>query len=275
MIPKELCHYTKKDTALEKILCEGKIKLSQIGSTNDPKESIVNLSVAYFPSLADKNADSYYILLSNEFQKIQKEEWKVLCMTMHLPKKKHQNEIMSKFRHGWNRPTMWAHYAGNHSGVCIIFDGNRLLKNIRLSLRHHELFSGKVIYKNPSTQTGYYEGFQKIVKDQLGIDDLREEIRKYLKKMHREFFFSKFSTWKSESEYRLLAHSTNTNDEFIDIQGTIKSILVGSNFQKVYEPAIKEIAIKLNVSVGKMLWVNGVPTPQFGSIYRPKVKGSL
>lgn len=274
MIPKELCHYTKKDIAIEKILYEGKIKFNQIGHTNDPKESIINLSISYFPSLGEKNAVGYYFLLSNEFQKIQKEEWKVLCMTMHSSKKKNQDEITSKFQYGWNRPAMWAHYAENHSGVCIIFDGNKLFKNIKSDLSQHELFPKKVSYKKPFTQINYYDGFQKIIKEQPETGDLRDEIRKYLKEKRNEYFFSKFSTWKDESEYRFLVHSTSTNDEFVNVHGTIKSILVGSNFPDVYVPSIKEIAIKLDVSVGRMLWINGIPNPQFGSIHKTKIKGN-
>jgi len=270
MIPKELCHYTKKDIAIEKILYTGKIKFNQIGRTNDPKESLVHLSASYFPSLGNKNVDGYYILLTNEFQRIQKEEWKVLCTTMHSSQKKSQDKITSKFRYGWNRPAMWAHYTENHSGVCIIFDGNKLYKNIKSKLSQHKLFQKKVSYKKPSMQTKYYDDFQKIIKDQPEIDDLRAQIRKHLEEKRNEFFFSKFSTWKDESEYRFLAHSTCTDDEFVNIHGTIKSILVGSNFPNAYIPSIEKIATKLNVSAGKMLWVNGIPNPQFGSIYKSK-----
>lgn len=267
MIPKELCHYTNKDTALEKILYEGKIRLSQIGRTNDPKESIVNLSVTYFPSLGEKNADGYFILLHNEFQKTQKEEWKVLCTTMHLPKKKNQDEITAKFRYGWNRPTMWAHYADNHSGVCIVFNGKELHKNIQMSLENYELFCGKVKYEKPSEPFYDFPSFQNIIKQQLNKDDLQDEIRKHLKKYRHKYFLSKFSAWKNESEYRFLAHSTNRGDELVDIQGTIKLILVGLNFPKVYEPAMKEMGKRFNISIGKMDWKNGIPYPRFGSIY--------
>ncbi len=270
MIPKELCHYTKKDIAIEKILYEGKIKFNQIGRTNDPKESLVHLSVSYFPALGNKNADGYYILLTNEFQRIQKEEWKVLCMTMHSPEKKSQDEITSKFRYGWNRPAMWAHYAENHSGVCIIFDGNKLYKNIKSKLDQHKVFPKKVSYKRPFTQSKYFDDFQQIIKEQPGIDDLRTEIRKHLKEKRDEYFFSKFSTWKDESEYRFLTHNTSVDDEFIHIHGAIKSILVGSNFSDAYIPSIEKIAIELNISAGKMLWINGIPNPQFGSIHNPK-----
>lgn len=270
MIPKELCHYTKRDTALEKILYEGKIKFNQIGRTNDPKESLVHLSVSYFPSSGNKNADAYYILLTNEFQRIQKEEWKVLCMTMHSSAKKNQDEITAKFRYGWNKPAMWAHYAENNSGVCIIFNGDILYKNIKSNLGQHKLIPKKVSYKKPFTQTKYYDDFQRIIKEQPVIDDLRAQIRKHLEEKHEEYFFSKFSTWKDETEYRFLVHTIGNHDEFVNINGAIKSILVGSNFPKAYIPSIKDIAIRLNVSAGKMLWVNGIPNPQFGSIYNPK-----
>jgi len=38
-VPKEVCHYTKMRTALEKILSTGNIRLGEITSTNDPLES--------------------------------------------------------------------------------------------------------------------------------------------------------------------------------------------------------------------------------------------
>ncbi|MCC7119651.1 MAG: DUF2971 domain-containing protein [Anaerolineales bacterium] len=270
MIPTELCHYTKKDIALEKIFYEGKIKFNQLGRTNDPKESVVYPTVTYFPSLGDKNADEYYKLLVNEFQRIQKEEWKVLCMTMHSPKKKNQNKEASTFRYGWNRPVMWAHYAENNSGVCIIFDGNKLYTSIKSDLRQYKLISKKVCYEKPSTQIKYYDDFQKVIKEQPKIADLRAQIRKHLEEKHAEYFFSKFSTWRDETEYRFLVHNISNQDEFVNIHGAIKSILVGSNFPKVYIPSIEKIAMELNISAGKMLWTNGIPTPQFGSIYNPK-----
>jgi len=39
VIPEKVYHYTKKETALETILFTQKLKLSQLGLTNDPYET--------------------------------------------------------------------------------------------------------------------------------------------------------------------------------------------------------------------------------------------
>ena len=39
MIPEDVCHYTRADVALEKILLEERLKIGQLRYTNDPKES--------------------------------------------------------------------------------------------------------------------------------------------------------------------------------------------------------------------------------------------
>ena len=38
IIPEDIFHYTKMETALEKILFEGRLRLGQMGFTNDPRE---------------------------------------------------------------------------------------------------------------------------------------------------------------------------------------------------------------------------------------------
>src|SRR5512139_2073937 len=152
MIPKEVCHYTKKNIALEKILFEKKIKFGLLGLTNDSKESkwkpITPISPANY-MLTPYGIDQVY----KEAERISKEEWKVLCMSRHFPIRKHRDSmksaVISKFRHGYNRPRMWAQYAENNSGVCLVFDGKKLHANIKSSLTDKsKLFYGTVNYKN-------------------------------------------------------------------------------------------------------------------------------
>jgi hypothetical protein len=77
-IPQEVFHYTRKSTALEKILFDKKIKISQFEFTNDPRETRERLF--HFISLDDEHNDKAD-WIRRETVRIIKQEWKVLCVS--------------------------------------------------------------------------------------------------------------------------------------------------------------------------------------------------
>ncbi len=268
MIPKELFHYTKKDTALEKILFERKIRLGQLRYTNDPKESKrLNIGVSYTNK---KSPKKWTRAVFAETERVFKEEWNVLCMTKNLPKRKYQNEtksqIMMHSRYGYAHPKMWAHYGENHSGICLVFDGKKLNANIQATFKNRcKIFSGSVNYKN-------YGMFYTNALDDSYINKygLTEGVRKYFFANHQELFLSKHPDWESEAEFRWLIHNPENSPEYVSIEGAIKAVLVGSDFPQVYEHVVKELAKDLKISAGRIIWHNGTPFATFGSIYEPK-----
>lgn len=270
MIPKELCHYTKRETALEKILFGRKIKFSQLGLTNDPKETKFQTR-----GIADSLTDEPpYNDIANAAERIQKEEWKVLCLTKHLPKRKITDPIKKDFMYpflpGYSRPKMWAQYAENHSGVCLIFNGDQLLQNIEKSLGDScRILHGSVSYKNYGVVTTKFIDFSDI--KTLG---LTEGIRKHFLDHYKDYFLSKYLDWQNESEYRWLVHSPTNSPEYVTIEGALTAVLVGIDFPKVYIPALVEVCKGLNISAGEMEWTDGRPRAYFGSIYNPKTNNS-
>lgn len=271
MTPNEVCHYTKKDTALEKILSGRKIKFGLLGLTNDPKETkltqmrLVSIGTPFYDQ-------TYEAQVLTESERILKEEWKVLCTTQHLPIKKNQdsikNEVLSKFRHGYNRPRMWAQYAENHSGVCLIFNGKKLHENIRSSLsKESKLFCGVVNYKNYGSIASKPLPRNNLL---LNKSKLSDTLREHYLKYYEHYFLSKYPDWQNETEYRWLVHNTSNAPEFVDITGALKTVIVGSDFPTVYEPAIIAVCKKLKVDVGKMEWRNGLPEPSLSSLYNSK-----
>lgn len=269
MIPKELCHYTKKDIALEKILFKRQIKLGSCGNTNDPKESGWQSTAVAAPINNDLHID-FLNKIATEADKIRKEEWKVLCLTKHSPKRKPNDRIKGDvvrwFSPGYSRPRMWAQYAENHSGVCLIFDGKQLHENIEKELKSRcKIIYGSVSYKNYGSARSLFID----IPDQL-TDGLTEIIRNHYLKNHEHYFLSKYPDWKHESEFRWLVHSPEKSEEFVSIEGALKSVLVGSAFPEVYEPAVITICKELKVAVGKMAWTNGLPQPSLNILYDPK-----
>lgn len=119
---KYLYHYTSREVLLEYILPSEKIKMSQFGLTNDPRESKKWSFTIVFPGIV-------YPLNSNEVNSIidkanllVKEYCKVICFTRDDPnieKLHHGHKIYGR---GYAHPRMWAQYAKRHTGVCIVFD---------------------------------------------------------------------------------------------------------------------------------------------------------
>jgi hypothetical protein len=160
---------------------------------------------------------------------------------------------------------MWAQYAENHSGVCLIFNGKKLHANIESSINESsKLFYGAVSYKNygsiASQPLEYYDL----------ISGLSEKVRMHYYRHYKHYFLSKYPDWENESEYRWLIHNTSNAPEFVTIGGALKTVLVGSDFPKAYEPSIVAICKELKVNVGKMTWVNGLPQPSLNCLYNSK-----
>ena len=152
MIMTEVCHYTKRDVALEKILYSKKLQLGQFGFTDDPRES----KVPVFSILddIDNSIHTNKAVLEQRaldaIGSILTEEWKVLCVTCAKTKSRSQNihkkTIDDGLSPGYSRPRMWAQYAENHKGVCLIFDGTKLDANIHKELETHcQIIQGPVL----------------------------------------------------------------------------------------------------------------------------------
>lgn len=269
MIPKELFHYTKKDTALEKILFERKIRLGQLRFTNDPKESKkLSIQLIYVDD-AKKSPPEWVHKSLDEVERVYKEEWNVLCMTKNLPKRKYKdfskNFIWEHSRYGYTHPKMWAHYGENHTGVCLIFDGIKLHTNILSTLKHRcKIFSGSVNYKSFEAR---YTDFEKSYVDN---NEIANGVREYFFANYKEFFLTKHPDWESEAEFRWLVHNPVNSPEYVGIEGAIKAVLVGSEFPQAYETVVKELSRELKISAGRIIWHNGLPFATFGSIYDPK-----
>ncbi len=270
MIPKELYHFTKKDTALEKILFERKIKLGQLRYTNDPKETKkLSISLSYTPD-QNKTSPKWAMKVLDEAERVFKDEWNVLCMTKNLPKRKYKGTnkslVKEHSRYGYAHPKMWAHYSENHTGICLVFDGKKLHSNISSALKNRcKIFSGPVNYKDYSVT--YANSLDDSYIDKYG---LIEGVRRYFFTNYQELFLTKHPDWESEAEFRWLIHNSANTPEYVSIEGAIKAVLVGSEFPQVYEIVLKEMCKDLKISAGRIIWHNGMPIATFGSIYEPK-----
>ena len=194
-IPEEVCHYTKMQTALEKILSTRKIRLGEITSTNDPLETGKRrVDVFWGPPMSNKMFRSHE---EEEWTKVRR-EWRVLCTSCHHDPSSHfmgkmenksSDGINSSDDHGYgvSYSRMWAQYAENHSGICFLFDGKKLDNaiNKKYGNNEHSIRHGFVRYNykksitNPLVDGGEF----------MSVSDEKEAMRRYLEKYYKNISF--------------------------------------------------------------------------------------
>jgi len=277
-VPTEVFHYTKLQTAIEKILLSKKIMFGQVGLTNDPRETkewFLHAWHHHDPQIPDDQRHKIYSKrdekLSGEGNRIRNQEWKVLCTSQHAPDYFNANNRNSDnpFLRGDCRPKMWAYYGGNHAGVCLKLNGRKLTQRLFNEVEGKgkgKIYQGPVDYDDKkSTQLGSLEYLEI---EKLGV---REGVRKFCRDYHSKIFLVKSRDWRNEYEYRWLIHRPDTKNlpEYISIEGILEGVLVGLDFPKVYKSLLSELCKSLNVPAGEMVWHNGWLLPEYGSIYSP------
>lgn len=160
---------------------------------------------------------------------------------------------------------MWAHYAEDHKGVCLVFRGKTLNRNIQKELGNKcKIFEGKVNF------TGNPNLTEMPAVSVRSLDSDAEDIaRAYYFYYFHVLFFNKHLTWAYENKYRWLIHSTEKQHQFVSIQNAIKAVIVGADFPKEREMEVKGVCQGLGIPAGRMDWINGVAIPRLGEIYQP------
>ena len=178
-----LYYMTKLDTAETHILPEWRMKLSTVDKVNDPFEFLC-------ASQGDK--------LQRRILKVFREHWT-------------QRLGFISFSDNWESPLMWAHYADNHSGVCLGFD---ILEEDKIQ---------KMVYE-PNRLRGLFD----IAKPNDGAN--LEALRKVLT--------TKYKQWEYENEWRVLANlddcDAKTGLYYVDLGPNVvlREIVVGARCTK-------------------------------------------
>lgn len=268
-IPKRIYHYTKLETALEYILPSATIRLGSIGITNDPRES-KDWGFAVMSPPQDLTPEKFLeemAELQNIANHIRRKEWWFLstCQddpNLIVPKLEHVD--FSHFDYGFARASMWAHYAQNHRGICLEFDGLALNEAINSAVVPGDLvFSGAVEYNDEFNfaRMRHRGDALQISWPDVSKNNIVDGMRQHILARYDLFFLEKTKDWKVEQEFRWLVNSQRGPVE-VDIRKSLRSIVVGTDFPSVYGPSIKSLAEKLKVRLERMFWTNRVPSKQ-------------
>lgn len=116
------------------------------------------------------------------------------------------------FSHSADNPTMWAHYAANHSGICVGFDENEL---------------GEIPGVHFSCDVNYQQALPIVRYFGEDLEDI----------LHKIFFF-KCHDWKYEREFRLVAPADST---LLLNPSLIREVIFGMNMDEPVRERIRKI----------------------------------
>ena len=192
-----LYHYTSAES-LFKILEDMTLKPSRVQNLNDLNEGALYRFISDF--VYDKAVVEDYV----------KQNCTLLCFS-----KNYEGFPGIIFR-GTNHPAMWAHYANNSTGACIVIDEKRFIERNREYLQN-------IFYKLEDVS---YDGHLLLNKDKIRIGG-NCDIKKLVEEHYKSIFFHKHEDWKMEDERRLLMIGS---EQKLHIDGCIKRISLGNKF---------------------------------------------
>ena len=156
---KYLYHYTTVDTAI-KILLTNSLLFSRINETNDSMESKAKIDFEQMYDEDDIKSVEDFIKMKKEISKYFeqcREIVQLLCFSVDTritekDRKQFMKSVYNKDKYydisgrGFAFPRMWAQYANNNSGVCLIFVKVKLLNQIKKRIEFVK--DDLVIYKS-------------------------------------------------------------------------------------------------------------------------------
>jgi hypothetical protein len=246
-------HYTSLRTAMEHILCEGQLKFSPMADVKDPRES-KSWSFSVTTEGDESMEDGEFHRLQDEATARLKGTCKLLCMSQ--DEGEAPNAPDPWFRRGFARARMWAQYGDGHRGVCLVFEREKLHRQIKMTLAPAQIYSGQVTYANRAWDD--VQAFN-LAYSEIRRDTLESLVEAKIAAHYRTYFLTKVEDWASEVEWRWVLRGTVLGPEYAPIADALAGIVLGVDVPGVYEPAIWPLAEKYGAPIARISWSNGAP----------------
>jgi hypothetical protein len=254
-----LAHYTKASTAFEDIL-PGKLRLSPYRLMRDPAENkdlLQRRASRRFRPPMPRPTPEVHAHIYADIQAA-RDRMRVFSLTRDT---EDRGEYPS-FDCCWSRPRMWEQYGDDHRGVCLLFDRARLERVIREQWPDQRTRQfGNVEYR----RDGSAKVFQVTVLAPRILSDEEDPVRAvpdFIEVNRDAYFFLKSDDFATEYEYRVVLTGTiDDRDEYayVDYGDSLVGVVLGERVPEWQEPGAVEACSRMNVKLGRMEWVNGLP----------------
>jgi Protein of unknown function (DUF2971) len=240
-------HYTKWERLLD-IMHTG-LRLGPLAQMNDPRESkdwYPRLSFRGDPSLTNNEIAAYIAAVAEYKKKIRVAAF---CLD-----RRPSGEGYDRSHRGYSRPRMWAQYAENHKGVCIVIDRTGLDQAIHLRYPDQHgswVLAGKVEYIESVRSDPMYLGIS------LRSDhDIEASVRDTFTHSADRLFFVKHADWRDENEYRWVYYDSDgtgtgingSQGPFVDIRNHVVGLVLGADYADAQLPVARIFAQRHNIS---------------------------
>jgi len=249
-----LYHYTKTTTALEHILYNKKLRLSDRGNSRDPIENmnpslwisfgVINLSELKGIQIEKARDDMQRVV--NDIEERMK-QLKQVCFCMNDNKNYKENDIKPLEYFGCMKPRMWEQYADNYNGVCLILSKNKLLKPLDDDnyKRRNINYTNYEELKKIDLEIGFQEMFN------LGYENSKQML---FDKMGEDIF-KKPKDYEGENEYRICSYSDKGILD-INIESALKGIVVSGYNSQFFKEALRKYGEKHGIEILQIDWKN-------------------
>jgi hypothetical protein len=272
-----LYHYTKACTALDYIVANHTLQLGSYTGTNDPKESKIwefNLGINEERDLGKYKMSE----LSEWLSMALKGKTKLACFSMDSDGLS-GNHMQDIFKRGFCKPRMWAQYASGHTGVCLVFDRQKLEALINRAYSKDKLvLNGVITYKNRNIVPDLYHPDDQ--QYMINIDYLETVgrdayVEAHLRTHYKRLFFEKMEDWKDESEWRCVVFSQNDENLYLNFEDSMVGIMFGENTEEKFVQYIMDATESWGLRYMGLKWKNCSPWYDYGNLrYIPGIKNS-
>ncbi len=257
-----LYHYTRSSTLTKFILPDQKLRLSPFQNLNDPREA------KSFQISGGAWGDDLHIGILDNFAAHLKQHWRVACFSSDPTEAVFggndllgASQLEAMHERGHSRPRMWAQYAENHSGACLVLDKRALSSafeslGARLDLK---VFSGPISYQNTPIAPKLTIGPFMAHMDEVRRYGVEEAAKRHSLHFWQGLFLTKNTDWSAEREFRWLLYGKHHGDVFVDLAHCIKGVLVGPSFPEHLLAKTQQLAAQTGLELARMDWKNGIP----------------
>lgn len=258
-----LYHYTSIRVATDYIIKTGKLRMGSFRKTNDPKESKnweFNLGTNQNRDLGKYRMTE----LSRRLSDTIKDKARLLCFCRDAGPLS-GNHMEDVYKRGFSKARMWAQYGEKHTGVCLVFDQQKLEARIRhVSESAILAHAGPVTYRNRSVVWGG-EGDYMINVDELEKRGFGNYWPAHIDTYRHRLFFEKLEDWRDENEFRYIAVFDHADDVFIEYGDALVGIVFGDAVDESVEDALIQMLLPSKVQMMGLKWKNCSPWYDFGN----------
>lgn len=228
-----LFHYTTYSAALG-ILLSQQMRLGPLVNKNDPLEFEDHRDDGRVIHGNPSN-EELAIIVGDYINAVDEKERSIrfasfaMDMSFYNPPKDSQENCYNNLSKGWARSRMWAQYADNHKGVCLIFDKEKLVKSFEKAFDSCETYCKEVTYTNNLYPLQ---------------ESLAQNCKSLLTSEKIDFLFQKCQDFRDEQEFRLLLidKSLKNPDKLVSfsISDSLCGVIPGVRFPKEDELSLKK-----------------------------------